>query len=203
MDLDPFEPVGINTQTMRFIDVFLLHCLLSSSPPDTPAEIAELKHNQHQTAARGREPGAMLKRQGSKVTLVEWGKELLVQCAPIAAALDAEFGGALYLDALAAADNGLADAGTLPSARVLTAIRQDFDGSFVQFAKARSLKTQAALQGLTLTDQQLARFTDMSRQSVEAQKDIEAADTLPFEEYRAHYMSAECLDVPVPEAAHA
>ncbi len=37
MDLDPFVPVGIEPPTMRFIDLFLLHCLLSDSPPDTPA----------------------------------------------------------------------------------------------------------------------------------------------------------------------
>ena len=42
MDLDPFETVGINAQTMRFLDVFLLHCLLSDSPDDTPQEIADL-----------------------------------------------------------------------------------------------------------------------------------------------------------------
>ena len=36
MDLDPFEPVGIGEQTLRFLDVFLLHCLTSDSPPDTP-----------------------------------------------------------------------------------------------------------------------------------------------------------------------
>jgi len=35
---------------MRFIDVFLLHCLLSDSPSDTPQEIAELARNQHLTA---------------------------------------------------------------------------------------------------------------------------------------------------------
>ncbi|MBC7444897.1 MAG: glutamate--cysteine ligase [Polaromonas sp.] len=203
MDLDPFEPVGISAQTMRFIDVFLLHCLLSDSPPDTPAEIADLNHNQHQTAARGREPGLMLRRQGGEVALVEWGRELLGQCAPIAAALDAEFGGRLYQDALAAAGSGLAAADTLPSARVLAAMAQDFDNSFVQFAKARSLTAQAALQGLPLTAEQLARFSEMSRQSIEVQKDIEAADTLPFEAYREHYMSAECLDVPAPEMVHA
>jgi glutamate--cysteine ligase len=42
MDLDPFEPVGINADTMRFLDVFLLHCLLSDSPPDTPEELVRL-----------------------------------------------------------------------------------------------------------------------------------------------------------------
>ncbi len=58
MDLNPFEPIGIGATTLRFLDVFLLHCLLADSPPDTPAEIRELGENQHLTAARGREPWA-------------------------------------------------------------------------------------------------------------------------------------------------
>src|SRR6185436_15720636 len=57
MDLDPFSPVGIKAQTIRFLDVFLLHCLLQDSPPDSPQEIAALGRNQHKTAAYGREPG--------------------------------------------------------------------------------------------------------------------------------------------------
>ena len=202
MDLDPFEPVGINAQTMRFLDVFLLHCLLSGSPPDTPAEIDELKHNQHQTAARGREPGLMLRREGGEVPLVAWGAEVLAQCAPIAAALDGAHGGARYRDALAAANAGLADALTLPSARVLAAMARDFDNSFVRFVKSHSLKTQAALQSLPLTDEQLARFTALSRQSVEAQKTIEAGDSMLFEDYRKQYVSPEHLQVRVREALH-
>ena len=189
MDLDPFEPVGINARTMRFIDVFLLHCLLSGSPPDTPAEIADLNYNQHQTAARGREPGVLLRRQGAEVPLIAWGAEVLAQCAPIAAALDGDYGGSQYRDALAAAAAGLADAATLPSARVLAAMAQDYGNSFVQFARAQSLKTQTALQGLPLTAEQLARFDAMSQQSVEAQKQIEAGDSLAFEEYRQQYVS--------------
>ena len=46
LDLDPFVPVGIKAQTMRFLDVFLLHCLLADSPPDTPHEIAQVGRNQ-------------------------------------------------------------------------------------------------------------------------------------------------------------
>ena len=87
MDLDPFESVGIAAQTMRFLDVFLLHCLLSDSPPDTPAEIAQIKHNQHLTAERGREPGLTLQRQGQPVALATWGADILAECAPLAAAL--------------------------------------------------------------------------------------------------------------------
>ena len=54
MDLDPFVPVGIKAQTIRFLDVFLLHCLLAESRDDTPQEIAALGRNQHRTAAFGR-----------------------------------------------------------------------------------------------------------------------------------------------------
>jgi glutamate--cysteine ligase len=203
MDLDPFEAVGINAQTMRFLDVFLLHCLLSDSPPDTPAEIAELKHNQHQTAARGREPGLTLKRAGAEVALTEWGAEVLAQCAPIAAALDAAQGDSCYSATLAAADAALRDPSTLPSARVLAAMAQHFDNSFVKFARAQSKKTQAALQALPLSAEQQARLVALSEQSVLEQKKIEAADSMPFEIYRQQYVSAERLGVPGKVALHA
>src|SRR5215218_1667403 len=88
LDLNPFVPVGITLQNVRFLDVFLLHCLLSDSPPDTPHEIAALGRNQHKTAAFGREPGLMLERNGAEVKLTEWGSELLQAFGPIAAALD-------------------------------------------------------------------------------------------------------------------
>ena len=40
MDLDPFEPLGISAATARFLDVFLLHCLLTDSPPDSPEAVS-------------------------------------------------------------------------------------------------------------------------------------------------------------------
>lgn len=200
MDLDPFVPVGINAQTMRFLDVFLLHCLLSDSPNDTPQEIAELKHNQHQTAARGREPGLLLKRGGREVTLTGWGADVVAQCAPIAAALDAAQGGTQYGDTLAAASAALLDADTLPSARVLAAMAADHGDSFVKFARAQSQKTQAILQAQPLDAGQLARFAALTEASIQEQKRIEASDTMPFEVYRQQYVSAERLGMVGREA---
>ena len=114
MDLDPFEPVGIDAQTMRFLDIFLLHCLLTDSPPDTPQEIAALERNQQRTAARGREPGLMLERGGGEVALVDWGGQVLAHCEPIAAALDAAHGGTRYRDALADARRVAGHARSVP-----------------------------------------------------------------------------------------
>ncbi len=193
MDLDPFEPVGITTQTMRFLDVFLLHCLTSASPPDSPDEIAALARNQHRTAARGREPGLLLERGAQQVALTDWGLEIIAQCAPIAAALDAAHGGALYSDALEAAKVGLRDASTLPSARVLAVMAQDFDNSFVRFARAQSEKTRAAFHALPFSTEQDAHFKALSAQSIAEQKQIESLDSMPFEVYRQQYVSADRL----------
>src|SRR5262245_36365347 len=150
MDLDPFVDIGIAAPTMRFIDVFLLHCLLSDSPPDSREEIAALARNQHAAAARGREPGLQLQRPGAGagVTLADWGAELLEGCAPIAARLDAEFGGQDYRDALAAARNAWRAPDTLPSARVLQAI-QGADGcAYTAFVRQRAEQAQADLLAL-------------------------------------------------------
>ena len=79
---------------------------------------------------------------------------------------------------------------------------QDFDNSFVKFVRAQSFKTRDALQSLPLTDASLARLSELSEQSVQAQKKIEASDTLPFEEYRQQYVSPRCLEVLVAEAVN-
>jgi len=93
---NPFVPVGIAAGTMHFLDVFLLHCLLAESPPDTPEEIAGLARNQHRAAARGSEPGLRRERNGIEMALTEWGAEVIEECAPIAAALDVTHGGKRY-----------------------------------------------------------------------------------------------------------
>lgn len=196
MDLDPFEPVGITAQTMRFLDVFLLNCLTSASPPDSPEEIAALARNQHRTAARGREPGLLLERGTEQVALIDWGLEIIAQCAPIAAALDAAHGGALYNDALEAAKVGLRDPSTLPSARVLAVMAQDFDNSFVRFARAQSEKTRAALHALPFSAEQDAVFKALTEKSIAEQKQIESLDSMPFEVYRQQYVSADRLNAP-------
>ena len=114
MDLDPFAPVGITPPVCRFLDIFLLHCLRLESPPDTPAEIAAIGRNQEKVAARGREPGLMLARGSQQVALEEWGGQLIAECAPLAAEMDATLGGSAYREAHAAAAAMLADPALTP-----------------------------------------------------------------------------------------
>jgi glutamate--cysteine ligase len=196
MDLDPFEPVGIGASTMRFLDMFLLHCLLSESAADSPKEIAALARNQQCVAARGREPGLLLERGEAEVSLVEWGTELLGAMAPIATLLDVLHGGSDFRDALASASATLRDTDLAPSARVLAVMARDFDNSYVAFTRAQSEQTRNRLLALPYPSELQARFAALSQASVEEQKRIEAGDSLPFEQYRQQYLSVERLGVP-------
>ena len=199
MDLDPFEPVGINAQTLRFLDVFLLHCLLQDSPPDTPAEIAELGRNQHHTAAHGREPGLRLERGGQAVLLADWAHELLAECVPIAQALDAAHHSTAqseaYSAAVAAAQAALARPSTLPSARVLAAIENDFDLRYTAFIRHQAEATRSQMLALPWPAEQQANFEAMAAVSWRRQQALEAEDTVDFETFRQHYVSAARLNV--------
>jgi glutamate--cysteine ligase len=186
---------------MRFLDVFLLHCLLQASPPDTPAEIAALARNQLRVAGRGREPGLELERGGKPVKLTDWGAQLLHECEPIAERLDALEGSRRHRDAMVHAWTLIGNPSATPSARVLETIERDFDRSYLRFVEAQSQQTRAALLALPYSDQLQNRFAKLSQTSIAEQKQIEANDSLPFELYRQQYLSVERLGLPGQRAA--
>ncbi|MGN1056693.1 MAG: glutamate--cysteine ligase [Comamonas sp.] len=193
MDLDPFEPLGINTDTMRMLDVFLMYCLLSDSPDDTPEEIIELKHNQHAVAERGREPGLQLLRGGQQVALTQWAQEILDACATVAQGMDARMGGQAHQQAVAQARQRLAQPASTPSARVLEQMQRLHGNSFAQFGLTQSMWTREHLLNLPWTSEQQAQFEAMAADSVAQQKAIEAADTGSFEAWRQRYMDPASL----------
>jgi len=193
MDLDPFAPVGITAPTMRLLDVFLLHCTLSESPPETPAEADAIARNQERVASRGREPGLRLARGTGDVLMLDWGRELLQQCAPVAAALDDARETNAYQAALKDAVGTLADPSTTPSARVLEAMAHHYENSYTAFVLAQSRAHRATLQGTRLGDATAARFEALAAESLAGQQKIEAGDTLPFEAWRQRYLSREML----------
>jgi glutamate--cysteine ligase len=195
MDLDPFVPIAITAGTVRFLDVFLLHCVLCDSPPDTPEELAAIIGNKQRVASRGREPGLRLTRGSEEIELAEWGGDVLADCGPIASALDAANGGTAHRDALAAAVAALDDSASTPSARVLRAMARDHGNSYVHFVLAQSRAHRDALLKLPLPPDVAERFSRLAEESLAEQRRIEAADTVPFETYRQRYLSPPSLNV--------
>jgi glutamate--cysteine ligase len=195
MDLDPFVPIGITEPTCRFLDVFLLHCLLSDSPPDTPREIREVRDNLQRVAHRGREPGLALARNGQDVPLADWAREVLAQCEPIPEKIDARLGGAAYRDAYEAMLKLAADPDQTPSARVLHAMARNHDNAFVRYALIESTLHKSTLQKRELPREVRERFARFAQESILKQRELEAADDVDFETFRQRYLAYDLLRV--------
>ncbi|HUQ77146.1 MAG TPA: glutamate--cysteine ligase [Burkholderiales bacterium] len=195
MDLDPFAPIGITPLTCRFLDVFLLHCLLADSPPDTPREIAEVRRNLQLVAVRGREPGLVLERDGGTTGFADWAKEILADCEPLAAKLDAQFGGAAYRESVHAMFKLIEDPNLTPSARVLHAMARDHDNSFVRFVMIESTLHKAMLQHVALPREVREQFNRFAAESLQKQRELEAADDVDFETFRQRYLAHDLLRV--------
>ena len=195
MDLDPFAPIGITAPTCRFLDVFLLHCLLKDSPPDNAEEIGAVRRNQQKVAVRGREPGLTLEHGGREMRLADWAAEVLRECEPIAALIDRQFGGAAYGAAHEMALGLVRDPQATPSARVLHAMARNHDNSFLRFALIESTAHKATLQHLELPREVRERFTRLAQESTLRQRELEAADEVDFETFRQRYLSYDQLKV--------
>ena len=127
--------------------------------------------------------------------MADWGAEILQGCEAIARALDQAHGVGDYSAALEAARAALADSSRLPSARVLADMAAEHDNSFLRFVRARSQQTRQQLLAWPWVPQQQVRHERMARTSLDGQKAIEAADSLPFEIFRQQYVSASRLSL--------
>ncbi|MFK7962997.1 MAG: glutamate--cysteine ligase, partial [Burkholderiaceae bacterium] len=190
LDLDPFSPVGLSEQTSRFIDVFLLYCMLTDSPNDTDESIAQNNANQLAVAERGRAPGLTLHHpDGKPALLVDMGQHLVEAMRPIAMALDSANATGDYSSALEHGQACLQDATLTPSARILSSMARDWGNSYSKFALNQSEQHRKYHLSHAPSEQQLAEHRATVEQSWQDQQSIEAADEIDFETYRQQYIS--------------
>ena len=88
LDINPFQRIGIDLDTVHFLEVFFIFCTLNPSPPIEKGEIEEIKHNDLLVATRGREPGLNLSNNRTKISLKNWANQILDEMMSIAGLLD-------------------------------------------------------------------------------------------------------------------
>jgi glutamate--cysteine ligase len=186
IDVNPFQPLGIDADQMAFIDAFLLWCLLSDSPIGHDEDNAESKRNLRTVVNEGRRPGLALSRRGDRVTMAEWANALLDEIAPIAALLDQAHGSDHHGASLDRQRAKIANPALTPSAAVLAEL-QSRQISWGAFALEQSQQHAEYFRSRPLAPAQLAPFTDMAAHSLAGQVELERADQLGFDDYLAGY----------------
>ena len=190
LDIDPFDPIGVSPSTSYFMDLFLLHCLLSESPNDTKESLARNKANQLLVAAQGRDPKLLLTHtNGQQISLKEWALELFAEFTEVAKVLDTAVGRDVFGVAARDALELVNDVEKTPSAKVLTEMSTKWSNSYPDFAMDRSFKNREALMATPFPDVVNNEFIEESKKSLMKQKEIEDNETIDFETFRQSYVT--------------
>jgi len=182
LDLNPYLPLGIDAEQIRFLDMFLLHCLLSESPACNEQEYFEVNSNIGRVVERGRDPELMLEERANPRPIREWAETLMQDIAHSAALLDHLHETGAYDESLAAQRAKLADADLTPSGRMLREM-QAGQMSFFEFALQQTRAHSARLYNDGLDAAVLDEFRRASSESIEQQRAVEAADAISFDEF--------------------
>jgi glutamate--cysteine ligase len=186
-DINPFLTLGMDEPHIHFLDLFLTHCLFIDSPRIDNEEFKAIKANQHDAVMRGRDPELLLNKQGNTIGLRQWGKELLTDLAPLAAAMDEAAGNNQYTNALAQQQAKIDDAALTPSAQYLEKMKVE-DLEFAQLT-LKLAQERAAEFKQPLSDELNKEMQQQAQQSLMQQAEIEAGDQIDFASFLKQYLT--------------
>jgi glutamate--cysteine ligase len=191
LDLDLFNPIGIDEGKARFIEALLLTCLLKDSPPMTEANFQATNRNQLQVANQGRKPGLELEQNGNKVPLQEWAAEILESMQDVCDILDKEDANKPYRKALLAKQQLVQNPDLTASARMLACMKENGQ-PFSRFALNKSLEHAACFNGHKPDAEFTSQFKQLAEKSLRKQVELENKPQLPFDEFLHNYFTQKC-----------
>jgi glutamate--cysteine ligase len=190
LDINMFDPTGINQNTMRFIEALLIYCLLEESPPLDETAIAEISRNHTDTANRGRDPEFRLLREGETVTVREWATEILENVLAVAEVIDGQENDQSYAGAVRSLRTYVDHPQSTISARIINELEAT-DSSFFEFALGMAKCHRDYFASIApLHGAQEKRFAEEAAGSVQRQKAVEAADEITLDAYLQSYFQS-------------
>jgi glutamate--cysteine ligase len=188
LDISPADPVGLNQRQLRFLEVFLIYCLLLESPPISAAEQERIDQNHGLVARRGREPGLRLRRGEGEIPLQAWGSAICNEMVTVARLLDPD-GRQGHVEAVRHHARGIEDPAQTPSAALIAELR-DRQQSLAAYGLDLARRTREYFLSLgPELNQHRELLATEARESLLRQAQIEAADVLDFDEYLARYLA--------------
>jgi glutamate--cysteine ligase len=188
IDLDLFNPIGIDEAKARFIEALLLTCLLKDSPGISDQDHQINNANQLTVANFGRKPGLELDQCDRKIPLQDWATGIFEAMQPVCAILDQEDAGKPYSAALAQQQLLVKNPDLTASARILDCMTQN-QQPFSRFALNKSAE-HARYFGVNKLDKiHTQAFNDMAELSLVKQKELESKEQIPFDEFLKQYFS--------------
>lgn len=188
LDINPFEPLGISAEDAHFLDVFLVFNALKDSPEITAGECRRVTENFRKVVEEGRRPGLQLVSEAGEVTLQDWMPRLLEEMMPVARLLDQANGSDRFTASIVRQGKKVMDVSLTPSARLLDRL-QGNGGSYIEAVLDLSRQHRQGFLEHEMKQGRQGYFSALSDESIRNQQQIEASDTLSFDEFLQHYLA--------------
>ncbi|MGI2055575.1 glutamate--cysteine ligase [Shewanella baltica] len=189
LDVNPFSPIGIEATQVRFLDLFLLYCLLTQSPKSEASEEARLSANLKAVVLEGRKPGLELLTADGSCSLKSWLEELFDALQPLAVLLDGE--ATDYQVALAHWRKAVEDPNLTLSGQVLqNVINKGQDHG--QWVMTLAQQYYQFFVDYPLSSETIAQYQAEASSSLNKQAELEAAQrSVSFDDYLEDYFGAQ------------
>mgnify|MGYP001572721376 CR=1 FL=1 len=192
VDLNPLAACGIDRETIRFLDTFLLFCLLKESPKTNNSEYRQITENQRRTVADGRNPDLELVDGDKQRKLVDWGLELVAEMQSVAALLDRANSSDEFQASLARMAERLQNNRLTPAALLLREM-QEHNETYYRMAMRKAVEHREYFRSEKLAPQVVKKYQQLAAKSQLDQQQIEASETLSFDDFLAAYYHRDIL----------
>lgn len=189
LDINPNLPLGIDETQIRFLDTFLMWCLLSPGTLISEEECQRLDDNRARVATGGRIPNSVLSIEGRMVTLSEQATLLFDQLSAVAACLDQSEKGEPHQEALAVLRESLNDPTQTASgqaAATLTSNSEDLTDVAMRLAQQHA----SELRSHALSAEMQQRLEEKRAQSIADERTLLQHDQGSFDDYVERYLAS-------------
>lgn len=186
MDLDPFSSIGMNEETLYFLDTYLVYCMLRGDEKFTSEECEALRLLQQETVTQGRDLEKTIRFLEGPASIKNQANGLLDEIKHVANTLSELTGNQTYISAVQKQVDKLTQRNQLPSDKVANLSVQE--GSYAKAMLTLAKEHQQNWQAQEINTDIEKEFQAETYASLNRQKKIEASDEVIFDEYLTQYL---------------
>jgi len=185
LDINPFLAEGISAEQIRFLDAFMVHCLIAPCPSQSTTSCADINSNQHKIIMQGRDPELRLIHNDREAPFNEVAHELLDCIEKAATMLDGAHKTDSYAAAVKAQRQKIDDSSLTPSGQIMDQVLIGKD--FLDIAREQADLHKQYFTELDLGAKLNEEMRMLAEQSLTDQTKLENSDELSFADYLDAY----------------
>jgi glutamate--cysteine ligase len=190
LDIDIFTDVGISEDTSNFIEVYLLSCMLADEIEYNENLVLEANDNFSTVVKTGRKPELELTKDKRKVSLQNWGLNILNSCMDVAQRMDAALSKECkYQIAVENQIIKIKDSSKTPSAILLKEIKS-YNGNCHDWFCNKSYEHMLAFQQYSIPSDLEATLKQATTTSIKEWEALETSSSVSFDIYLKEYFAS-------------